>query len=257
MHQVNLLLMMLINASVFEEIDFMFLSASRNYPKAIGKELVGLWCDGFTVQDLREHLNVTKDKYDYLWYITRIYIVDDNISYREENEVSSSLIIDGMHDVILIFVDCKLARSVVDGAGIRGQIRFTGLRSGGIELSKSFWTYEVEYGEVEQANGLKKKSELLTCSNNSFWARTDLLLGITAVEAYFQLGTEANRDHYRPICNSIFSSRKSPSGHPPVPLSFSFTCPYPHAPAALPSRIAPALHLTFAHPLPLIFYKTS
>ncbi|KAJ4966828.1 hypothetical protein NE237_018677 [Protea cynaroides] len=60
-----------------------------------------------------------------------------------------------------------------------------------IELLNSFWTYEVEYGEVEQASGLKKKSKLLTCSNNSFWAKTDLLLGIAVVEAYFQLGIKA------------------------------------------------------------------
>lgn len=35
------------------------------------KEPIGVWGDNFTVQGIWEHLNVTKDRSDYLWYITR------------------------------------------------------------------------------------------------------------------------------------------------------------------------------------------
>lgn len=36
------------------------------------KEPIGVWSESaFTVQGILEHLNVTKDYSDYLWYITR------------------------------------------------------------------------------------------------------------------------------------------------------------------------------------------
>lgn len=36
------------------------------------KEPIGVWGDdNFTVQGILEHLNVTKDRSDYLWYTTR------------------------------------------------------------------------------------------------------------------------------------------------------------------------------------------
>lgn len=36
------------------------------------KEPIGVWSENiFTVQGILEHLNVTKDHSDYLWYITR------------------------------------------------------------------------------------------------------------------------------------------------------------------------------------------
>ncbi|KAJ4954849.1 hypothetical protein NE237_011632 [Protea cynaroides] len=161
------------------------------------KEPVGVWGDSFTVQGLWEHLNVTKDTSDYLWYITRIHISDDDISYWKENEVSPSLIIDGMRDVVRIFINGKLAGSAVgnwvrvvqpvdflkgdnelailsetvglqnygaflekDGAGFRGQMRFTGLRSGDLELSKSFWTYQVGLkGELRRVYGLDENEQ--------------------------------------------------------------------------------------------------
>ncbi|KAJ4981298.1 hypothetical protein NE237_032135 [Protea cynaroides] len=77
-----------------------------------------------------------------------------------------------------------------DGSEFGDQMIFTGLRSGGIELSKSFGTYEVEYGEVEQTSGLKKKSELLTCSDKSFWTKTDLQLGAEAISSWIPKPTE-------------------------------------------------------------------
>ncbi|XP_042518461.1 beta-galactosidase 9-like [Macadamia integrifolia] len=144
------------------------------------KDPIGVWGDNFTVQGLWEHLNVTKDTSDYLWYTTRIHISDDDISYWEENEVSPRLIIDEMRDVVRIFLNGQLAGSAVghwvrvvqpvhlligenelallsetvglqndgaffekDGAGFRGQIRLSGLKNGDIDLSKSFWTYQV------------------------------------------------------------------------------------------------------------------
>lgn len=36
------------------------------------KEPIGVWSEtNFTVQGILEHVNVTKDSSDYLWYITR------------------------------------------------------------------------------------------------------------------------------------------------------------------------------------------
>ncbi|KAJ4966528.1 hypothetical protein NE237_018377 [Protea cynaroides] len=151
---------------VLEGIDSMFLSASRNDPKVIvrifincklARSVVGNWVQ--VVQRL-----------DFL---------------KRDNELA----------ILSEIVGLQNYGASLEKYGVRfgDQMRFTGLRSGDIELSKSFWTYEVEYGEVEHASGLKKKSELLTCSDKSFPAKTDLQLG---AKAYFQLGTKANRDDY-------------------------------------------------------------
>ncbi|KAB1213622.1 Beta-galactosidase 9 [Morella rubra] len=145
------------------------------------KEPIGIWSENsFTVQGILEHLNVTKDRSDYLWYTTRIYVSDDDISYWEEKEVKPMLTIDSMRDVLRVFINGQLIGSVIghwvkvvqpvhflqgyndllllsetvglqnygaffekDGAGFRGQIKLTGFRNGDIDLSKSSWTYQV------------------------------------------------------------------------------------------------------------------
>ncbi|NP_001234298.2 beta-galactosidase [Solanum lycopersicum] len=145
------------------------------------KEPLGVWGDkNFTSKGILEHLNVTKDQSDYLWYLTRIYISDDDISFWEENDVSPTIDIDSMRDFVRIFVNGQLAGSVKgkwikvvqpvklvqgyndilllsetvglqnygaflekDGAGFKGQIKLTGCKSGDINLTTSLWTYQV------------------------------------------------------------------------------------------------------------------
>ncbi|KAF7133046.1 hypothetical protein RHSIM_Rhsim09G0058800 [Rhododendron simsii] len=70
------------------------------------KEPIGAWGeDNFTVRGILEHLNVTKDRSDYLWYMTRIYVSDDDISYWEDNSVEPALSIDSMRDLVRIFIN--------------------------------------------------------------------------------------------------------------------------------------------------------
>lgn len=152
-------------------------------------EPVGVWSDhNFTVQGILEHLNVTKDSSDYLWYFTRIYVSGDDILFWKRNGVNPALTIDSMRDVVHIFVNGQLVGSGVgrwvrvvqpvqflegyndmallsltvglqnygaflerDGGGFRGQIKLTGLSNGDMDLSQSFWTYQVGLkGEFEE-----------------------------------------------------------------------------------------------------------
>ncbi|PHT97818.1 Beta-galactosidase 9 [Capsicum chinense] len=74
------------------------------------KEPLGVYGDKtFTSKGILEHLNVTKDQSDYLWYLTRIYISDDDISFWKQKDVSSTIDIDSMHDFVRIFVYGQLA----------------------------------------------------------------------------------------------------------------------------------------------------
>ncbi|PHT85307.1 Beta-galactosidase 9 [Capsicum annuum] len=145
------------------------------------KEPLGVWGDNnFTSKGILEHLNVTKDQSDYLWYLTRIYISDDDISFWKENDVSPTIDIDSMRDFVRIFVNGQLAGSVKgkwikvvqpvklvqgyndilllsetvglqnygaflekDGAGFKGQMKLTGCKNGDINLTTSLWTYQV------------------------------------------------------------------------------------------------------------------
>lgn len=152
-------------------------------------EPVRVWSDhNFTIQGILEHLNVTKDSSDYLWYFTRIYISGDDILFWKRNGVSPALTIDSMRDVVYIFVNGGLAGSRVghwvkvvqplqllqgyndvallsltvglqnygaflerDGGGFRGHIKLTGLSNGDMDLSELFWTYQVGLkGEMEE-----------------------------------------------------------------------------------------------------------
>ncbi|KAK4749604.1 hypothetical protein SAY87_027053 [Trapa incisa] len=144
-------------------------------------EPINLWSnDTFTVQGILEHLNVTKDHSDYLWYFTRIHISGDDVAFWEENKISPTIEIDSMRDVFRVFVNGQLAGSVVghwvkvaqpikllqgyndlvlltqtvglqnygaflekDGAGFRGKVKFTGFKDGDMDLSNLSWTYQV------------------------------------------------------------------------------------------------------------------
>uniref|UniRef100_A0A0D3HTX9 Beta-galactosidase n=1 Tax=Oryza barthii TaxID=65489 RepID=A0A0D3HTX9_9ORYZ len=127
-----------------------------------------------------EHLNVTKDISDYLWYTTRVNISDADIAFWSSKGVLPSLTIDKIRDVARVFVNGKLAGSQVghwvslkqpiqlveglneltllseivglqnygaflekDGAGFRGQVTLTGLSDGDVDLTNSLWTYQV------------------------------------------------------------------------------------------------------------------
>ncbi|KAK6930724.1 Glycoside hydrolase 35, catalytic domain [Dillenia turbinata] len=145
------------------------------------KEPIGVWSENiFTVPGILEHLNVTKDVSDYLSYITRIDISDEDILFWEENKVVPVLTIDSMRDLVHIFVNGQLTGTVAghwvkvvqpvhftegyndlillseivglqnynafferDGAGFRGQVKLSGFKNGDIDLTKSFWTYQV------------------------------------------------------------------------------------------------------------------
>ncbi|PWA35777.1 D-galactoside/L-rhamnose binding SUEL lectin domain-containing protein [Artemisia annua] len=144
------------------------------------KEPIGVWGDNFTVQGIWEHLNVTKDRSDYLWYITRVYVSDEDVAHWKENAVSPSLRIDSMRDVVRIFINGQLIGSAKgdwvevvqqvqleqgyndlmllsqtvglqnygaflekDGAGFKGQIILTDFKNGDVNLTHSQWTYQV------------------------------------------------------------------------------------------------------------------
>lgn len=145
------------------------------------KEPIGVWSENnFTVQGILEHLNVTKDTSDYLWRMTRIQISDEDIAFWEANDGTPSLIIESMRDVVHIFLNGQFVGTAVgkwirveqplrlsqgynelailsatvglqnygaflekDGAGFKGQVKLTGLRSGETDLSTSLWTYQV------------------------------------------------------------------------------------------------------------------
>ncbi|XP_021291339.1 beta-galactosidase 9 [Herrania umbratica] len=152
-------------------------------------EPIGIWSvNNFTFQGMLEHLNVTKDESDYLWHMTRIYVSHEDITFWEENQVSPTLVIDSMRDVLRVFINGQLTGSISghwvkvvqpvqfrqgysdlillsqtvglqnygaflekDGAGFRGQIKLTGFKNGDIDLSKLSWTYQVGlWGEFQK-----------------------------------------------------------------------------------------------------------
>ncbi|XP_076922347.1 beta-galactosidase 9-like [Bidens hawaiensis] len=159
------------------------------------KEPIGVWGnDNFTVQGVLEHLNVTKDQTDYLWYITRVYVSDEDIAHWKENKISPLLKIDSMRDVVLIFINEQLIGSAKgdwvevvqqvqlkqgyndlmlisetvglqnygafiekDGAGFKGNITLTGFKNGDVNLTYSPWTYQV---------GLKGEFQKLYAADN-------------------------------------------------------------------------------------------
>ncbi|KAF7837008.1 beta-galactosidase 9 [Senna tora] len=150
------------------------------------EEPISVWSkNNFTVQGILEHLNVTKDQSDYLWYATRIYVSEGDVLFWEENHVRPKLIIDSVRDILRIFINgqiignatgrwVKVAQTAQflpgyndlllltqtvglqnygaflekDGAGIRGKIKLTGFKSGDIDLSKSLWTYQICHLDV-------------------------------------------------------------------------------------------------------------
>lgn len=145
------------------------------------KEPIGIWGENnFTFQGLLEHLNVTKDRSDYLWHKTRISVSEDDISFWKINGANPTVSIDSMRDVLRVFVNKQLSGSIVghwvkavqpvrfiqgnndlllltqtvglqnygaflekDGAGFRGKAKLTGFKNGDLDLSKSSWTYQV------------------------------------------------------------------------------------------------------------------
>ncbi|XP_044478740.1 beta-galactosidase 9-like isoform X1 [Mangifera indica] len=160
------------------------------------KEPISLWSENsFTIQGILEHLNVTKDSSDYLWYMTRIYVSDDDISFWKENSISPAVTIDGMRDVLRVFINGQLTGSVIggwvkvvlpvqfqpgyndlmlltqtvglqnygaflekDGAGFRGQIKLTGNRD--IDLSKLLWTYQIGLkGEYQKIYSIEENEK--------------------------------------------------------------------------------------------------
>ncbi|GER34103.1 beta-galactosidase [Striga asiatica] len=152
---------------------------SKNW--SVFMEPIGVWgSSSFTYQGILEHLNVTKDESDYLWYTTRIYISHEDIKFWEENQVSPVLTIDSMRDLVYIFVNGEFTGSAKgkwievvqpvdliqgyneitllsqtvglqnygaflekDGAGFRGQIKIKGCKNGDLDITDYNWTYQV------------------------------------------------------------------------------------------------------------------
>uniref|UniRef100_M8BJ62 beta-galactosidase n=1 Tax=Aegilops tauschii TaxID=37682 RepID=M8BJ62_AEGTA len=145
------------------------------------KEIFGTWGgESFATQGILEHLNVTKDTSDYLWYTTSVNISDEDVRFWSSKGDLPALKIDQIRDVARVFVNGELAGSQVghwvslkqpvqfvqglnkltllseivglqnygaflekDGAGFRGQVKLTGLPNGDIDLTHSVWTYQV------------------------------------------------------------------------------------------------------------------
>ncbi|KAA0049141.1 beta-galactosidase 9 isoform X1 [Cucumis melo var. makuwa] len=147
------------------------------------KEPIGIWSDqNFTVKGILEHLNVTKDRSDYLWYLTRFWIkfpfagtskkylhicvvctctnhfansIPFFPSYGRKGSAIGQWVkfvqpvqfLEGYNDLLLLSQAMGLQNSGAfiekDGAGIRGRIKLTGFKNGDIDLSESLWTYQV------------------------------------------------------------------------------------------------------------------
>ncbi|KAK8928579.1 Beta-galactosidase 15 [Platanthera zijinensis] len=144
-------------------------------------EPIGIWSNScFIAKQVLEHLNVTKDASDYLWYITRINVSFEDITYWKEMGFLPTLKIHGIRDVARIFLNGQLIGGAYgkwvelehtlqlvegsnelailseaiglknygafiekDGAGLRGPIKLTGFKYGEIDLSNFLWTYQV------------------------------------------------------------------------------------------------------------------
>ncbi|KAK9155177.1 hypothetical protein Sjap_002657 [Stephania japonica] len=123
------------------------------------KEPVGAWSESnFTVHGVLEHLNVTKDTSDYLWYITRVPLFQNCFKFVAS---LAQLLTFGRWVKVAQPVDLQLGDNELailsgtvglqnygaflekDGAGFRGRIKLAGLKSGDIDLSASLWTYQV------------------------------------------------------------------------------------------------------------------
>ncbi|XP_020106800.1 beta-galactosidase 15 isoform X2 [Ananas comosus] len=185
---------------------------------SILKEPIGAWGNNsFTTQGILEHLNVTKDVSDYLWYITRVNISDEDVAFWDEKGASPFITINKTRDVVRIFVNGHLSGSKVghwvsveqpvqlvegynelailtetvglqnygaflekDGAGIRGQIKLTGLKDGELDLSNFLWTYQVglmgEYSKLydpkEQENVGWTDLQVDNISSGFTWYKT-------------------------------------------------------------------------------------
>ncbi|KAL2923335.1 Beta-galactosidase 9 [Bienertia sinuspersici] len=201
-------------------------------------EPVGLWSDhNFTVPGILEHLNVTKDFSDYLWYFTRIYISGEDISFWKKNGTHPALTIDSMRDVVHIFVNQQLEGRGVgrwvkvvqpvelqegfndvallsltvglqnygaflekDGGGFRGQVKLTGLKNGDMDLSKLSWTYQV---------GLKgEMQEIYTLDGNDKAAWVDLTIdGIKSPLSWYKTYFDAP-DGLDPVALDLRSMAK-------------------------------------------------
>ncbi|KAL8166954.1 hypothetical protein V2J09_008453 [Rumex salicifolius] len=161
-------------------------------------EPIGVWSgDNLTVQGILEHLNVTKDSSDYLWYCTRVYVSDEEISLMKRNGVNARLTIDSMRDGVHIFVNGHLAGTTFghwvkvtqtvellpgyndvklfsltigmqnygaflekDGGGFKGQIKLTGSNDWMVDLSQLSWTYQVGLkGELEEIYSIEGEKQ--------------------------------------------------------------------------------------------------
>ncbi|XP_042390157.1 beta-galactosidase 15 [Zingiber officinale] len=145
------------------------------------QEPIGTWGNNsFTAQGIFEHLNVTKDISDYLWYSTRLNITEEDLAFWEKEDILPILTINKTRDMVQVFVNGRLSASKVgnwipveqpihlvegsndlvllsetvglqnygaflekDGAGFRGEMKLSGFKNGDVNLSNFLWTYQV------------------------------------------------------------------------------------------------------------------
>ncbi|XP_078441584.1 beta galactosidase 9 isoform X2 [Wolffia australiana] len=144
------------------------------------KEPICRWQDSsFTAEGILEHLNVTKDISDYLWYVTRVNLSEDT-SLLDVKQDLTTLVVGKVRDVVRVFVNGNLSGSTVghwvhmeqpihlsqgsneialvsatvglqnygaflekDGAGLKGGVKLSGLKNGETDLSNSIWGYKI------------------------------------------------------------------------------------------------------------------
>ncbi|KAI4385748.1 hypothetical protein MLD38_003741 [Melastoma candidum] len=156
------------------------------------KEPITVWSEQvFTAKGFLEHLNVTKDASDYLWYFTRVYVSDDDVEYWEEKGIRPTVLINSIRDLARVYVngglsavtfgrwvkevqpvnlsrgynDLVLLSQTVglqnygaflerDGAGFRGPAKLTGFKNGDIDLLEMSWTYQGESMKIYSKEGI-------------------------------------------------------------------------------------------------------
>lgn len=70
------------------------------------KEPIGVWSNtSFSSKTLLEHLSITKDTTDYLWYICRVQVSEDESTFLSKSFTQPKLHVEAMRDALTVFVN--------------------------------------------------------------------------------------------------------------------------------------------------------
>ncbi|KAJ4715242.1 Beta-galactosidase [Melia azedarach] len=192
--------------SVFDMVPEKFQSSESSPDKdsklnwEVYNEMVGIWGQANLVQNrLHEHLNVTKDASDYLWYTTRIHVSEDEEFFKTGKQ--PTLEIESEGGAQWIFVNDKLIEGEPTGdnrsypislkpgmnhiailsmtvglqsAGLYYEfkgagptsVKIKGFNWGTMDLSRSYWSYKI--GLEGEDLGIYNPD----CSENVNWIST-------------------------------------------------------------------------------------